>query len=107
MRDDAGLRSEQTLFRAMFESSSDGFIVLNEEGRVLFANTAAQRLHWGEIERLVFRAPARDAVSFRAELREHGRAFIELRFSGDGGRARFVSVEATAHDDTHDVIVLR
>jgi signal transduction histidine kinase len=91
----------------MFESSSNGLIVMDADGRVLCANEAAAALHWADIERLLFRAPARDTAGFRAELNEHGHAITELRFPREGGRGRHIAVEAKRHGDDHVAVSLR
>ncbi len=98
----------QRLYRLIFEQASEATVVVDDDGRVLLANSAARELSFVNVDQLFRWAPNRDPelTSFRAQLRVGSRASCELDVRPSEGPARRLSLEGRAHGPAY-LIVLR
>jgi len=101
---------EQRLYRLIFEHSLQPIAVVDDDGRVLAINQAAQALERDagiDLQRFfVWSADSHpDLVSFRARLRVGGRASAELEVTAADTSRRRLALEGRSHGPRHVVTI--
>jgi len=88
-RSEAARRASDARYRALFEASSDGVLLL-EDGRVLEANAAAAEMFGMSREELIGKAPWEISPPFQGDGRDSEPAALEmLALARAGARKRF------------------
>ncbi|MEO7094468.1 MAG: ATP-binding protein [Polyangiales bacterium] len=89
---------DATFARVLFESSLDGVVIVDGQGRTVEANAAALALPFTRIEPLLLErnTPDGELSAFHEQLDARGRASTEVRLASSCGRLRHVVIEGRA-----------